>query len=47
MLSAKKIEFIEELKELRKERGITYQQIADATEKNGEAVSLSSCTSEM
>lgn len=41
MLNAKKIEFIEELKELRNEKGITYQQIADATEKNGEAVSLS------
>lgn len=41
MLNAKKLEFIEELKELRKEKGITYQQIADETEKNGEAVSLS------
>lgn len=41
MLNAKKLEFIEELKELRKEKGITYQQIADETEKNEEAVSLS------
>lgn len=41
MLSAKKSEFIEELKELRKEKGITYQQIVDETEKNGEGVSLS------
>lgn len=41
MLNAKKIEFIDELKELRKEKGVTYQQIADETEKNGEAVSLS------
>lgn len=41
MLNAKKSEFIEELKELRKEKGITYQQIADETENNGEAVSLS------
>ena len=41
MLNAKKTEFIEELKELRDQKGITYQQIADETEKNGEAVSLS------
>ena len=41
MLNAKKLEFIEELKELRTEKGITYQQLADETEKNGEAVSLS------
>lgn len=41
MLNAKKVEFIDELKELRKEKGITYQQIADETEKNDEAVSLS------
>jgi transcriptional regulator with XRE-family HTH domain len=41
MLNAKKVEFIEELKQLRTEKGITYQQIADETEKNGEAVSLS------
>ena len=41
MLNAKKVEFIDELKELRKEKGVTYQQIADETEKNGEAVSLS------
>ncbi len=41
MLNAKKLEFIEELKDLRKEKGITYQQIVDETEANGEAVSLS------
>ncbi len=41
MLNAKKVEFIDELKELRKEKGISYQQIADETEANGEAVSLS------
>lgn len=41
MLNAKKLEFIEELKALRTEKGITYQQIADETEKNGETVSLS------
>ena len=41
MLNAKKVEFIDELKELRNEKGITYQQIADETEMNGEAVSLS------
>ena len=41
MLNAKKIEFIDELKELRKEKGMTYQHIADETETNGEAVSLS------
>ena len=41
MLNAKKLEFIEELKELRTAKGITYQQLADETEKNGEAVSLS------
>ena len=41
MLNAKKVEFIEELKQLRTEKGITYQQIVDETEKNGEPVSLS------
>lgn len=41
MLSAKKLKFIEELKQLREEKGITYQQIVDETEKNGEPVSLS------
>ena len=41
MVNAKKLELIAELKELRKEKGITYQQIADMTEANGEAVSLS------
>ena len=41
MLNAKKLKFIEELKQLREEKGITYQQIVDETEKNGEPVSLS------
>lgn len=40
-MNAKKLEFIEELKALRKEKGITYQQIVDETEVNGEPVSLS------
>ena len=37
MVNAKKLELIEELNE----KGITYQEIADRTELNGEAVSLS------
>ena len=41
MVNAKKLELIEELKQLRAEKGITYQQIVDQTELNGEAVSLS------
>lgn len=41
MVNAKKVELIEELKALRIEKGITYQEIADKTEENGEAVSLS------
>lgn len=41
MLKAKKEELIEELKALRKEKDMTYQQIADRTAENGEAVSLS------
>ena len=41
MVNAKKLELIEELKALRNEKGITYQEIADRTEENGEAVSLS------
>ena len=41
LLNAKKLEFIKELKELRSQKGITYQQIADETENNGESVSLS------
>lgn len=41
MLKTKKKELIEELKHLRLERGYTYQEIADKTEENGEAVSLS------
>jgi transcriptional regulator with XRE-family HTH domain len=40
-LNNKKAEFIEELRALRIDKGLTYQQIADETEKNGEAVSLS------
>ena len=41
LVNAKKLELIEELKALRNEKGITYQEIADRTELNGEAVSLS------
>lgn len=41
MIDKKKDELIEELKALRIEKGITYQEIADKTEENGEAVSLS------
>lgn len=41
MVNAKKLELIEELKALRKEKGITYQQIADETEALGMPVSLS------
>ena len=41
MLTAKKEELIEELKALRKAKAMTYQQIADKTVENGEAVSLS------
>lgn len=41
MVNAKKLELIEELKALRLEKGITYQQIADKTAENGEPVSLS------
>lgn len=41
MVNAKKLELIEELKALRKEKGITYQQIADETEALGTRVSLS------
>lgn len=41
MVNAKKTELISELKALRIERGITYQQIADKTEENGHPVSLS------
>ena len=41
MVNAKKLELIEELKVLRQEKGMTYQQIADATEKLGCPVSLS------
>lgn len=41
MLKSKKEELIEELKALRKEKDMTYQQIADRTAENGEAVSLS------
>lgn len=41
MLNEQKLKFIDELRELREVRGLTYQQIADETEANGEAVSLS------
>ena len=41
MVNAKKLELIEELKQLRVEKGYTYQQIADETEKMGSPVSLS------
>ena len=41
MLNEQKLKFIDELKELREVRGLTYQQIADETEANGETVSLS------
>ena len=41
MVNAKKSELIKELKALRKEKGMTYQEIADKTMANGEAVSLS------
>ena len=41
MLNEQKLKFIDELRELREARGLTYQQIADETEANGEAVSLS------
>lgn len=41
MVNAKKLELIEELKELRIQKGMTYQQIADATEELGCPVSLS------
>jgi len=41
MVNEKKIKLIEELKELREIKGITYQEIADKTLKNGEPVSLS------
>jgi transcriptional regulator with XRE-family HTH domain len=41
LIDKKKDELIEELKALRIEKGITYQEIADKTEENGEAVSLS------
>jgi len=41
MVKAKKVELIMELRQLRKQKQITYQHIADVTEQNGEAVSLS------
>lgn len=41
MVNAKKLELIDELKELRIQKGITYQQIADETKKMGAPVSLS------
>ena len=41
MINAKKLELINELKALREEKGMSYQQIADKTAENGEPVSLS------
>lgn len=41
MVNARKLELIQELKELRKQKDMTYQQIVDRTEENGEGVSLS------
>ena len=41
MVNTKKLELIDELKQLRTQKGITYQEIADQTEANGESVSLS------
>lgn len=41
MVNEKKLELIRELKALRIEKGITYQEIADKTLANGEPVSLS------
>ena len=41
MLMTKKQELIEELKALRIQKGITYQEIADKTAENGCSVSLS------
>lgn len=40
-VNSKKLELIQELKELRQQKGMTYQQIADKTVENGEGVSLS------
>ena len=41
LLKEKKQELIDELKALRIEKGMTYQDIADKTKENGEMVSLS------
>lgn len=41
MINAKKLELINELKALKEEKGMSYQQIADKTAENGEPVSLS------
>ena len=41
MVNEKKLELIDELKALREEKGITYQEIADRTVANGTPVSLS------
>lgn len=41
MVNARKLELINELKLLRKQKNITYQEIVDKTEENGETVSLS------
>lgn len=41
MINIKKQELIRELKQLKEERGYTFQDIVDITEANGEAISLS------
>lgn len=41
MVNEKKRKLIEELRQLREQKGITYQEIADITAENGEPVSLS------
>lgn len=41
MINVKKLELINELKALREEKGMSYQQIADKTVENNEPVSLS------
>ena len=41
MVNEKKLELIDELKALREEKGVTYQEIADRTATNGTPVSLS------
>lgn len=41
MINSKKQELIRELKQLKEEKGYTFQDIVDITEANGEAISLS------